>query len=256
MKFYSWNMYHNNPELDRAFDFISNLDFDTLCLQEVPEHFLERLKTLPFHIAYSPDVDRIGIGTEHNFCVILSRHPMITSEGFPFPVLTWPLRTRAFVTFMYPWGWRRIGNRGSLYADVMLPEIGRTRVLCLHLTLSYPARLLREFDLAASYRRASIPSVFCGDLNIIESFRVTLTNWLLGGLLRDVFNKNQSRTEAEKRFAELGLKNPLRGKSTHSFAKSQLDHILVPNSFKITKAEVLQDRVGSDHNPVFVEVSA
>jgi endonuclease/exonuclease/phosphatase family metal-dependent hydrolase len=253
MKFYSWNMYHNNPDPDRAFRFISALDFDVLSLQEVPERFLERLKTLPFHIAYSPDVDRIGIGTEHNFCAILSRYPMVTSEGFPFPVLSWPLRTRLFVTFMYPWGWRKIGNRGSLYADIVLPKFGRTRVFCLHLTLSYPRRLLREFDLAASFRRASMPSVFCGDFNIIESFRVTLTNWLLGGPLRDVFNKGESRTEAEKRFSELGLQNPLRGRSTHSFARSQLDHILVPDSFRVTKADVLQERVGSDHHPVFVE---
>jgi endonuclease/exonuclease/phosphatase family metal-dependent hydrolase len=253
MKFYSWNMYHNNPDPDRAFRFIAGLDFDTLCLQEVPEDFLERLKTLSFHIAYSPDVDRIGRGTEHNFCVILSRHPMVTSEGFPFPPLSWPLRTRAFNLFMYPWGWRRIGNRGSLYADVLLPKTGRTRIFCLHLTLSYPKRLIREFDLAASYRRASIPSVFCGDLNIIESFRLTLTNWLLGGPFGDIFDKGQSRTEAEKRFAELGLQNPLRGTSTHLFAKSQLDHILVPRNFNVTKATVLQDRVGSDHHPVFVE---
>jgi endonuclease/exonuclease/phosphatase family metal-dependent hydrolase len=256
MKFYSWNMYHNNPDLDRAFRFIAGLDFDTLCLQEVPEQFLERLKTLPFHIAYSPDVDRIGIETEYNFCVILSRHPIVTSEGFSFPSLHWPLRTRAFVTFMYPWGWRKIGNRGSLYADIMLPKTGRTRMFCLHLTLSYPKRLLREFDLAASYRRSSMPSVFCGDLNIIESFRVTLTNWLLGGHFADIFNKGQSRTEAEKRFAELGLQNPLRGSSTHSFAKSQLDHILIPNGFRVIKAEVLADRVGSDHHPVLVECEA
>src|SRR3989344_1419848 len=57
MKVYSWNIFFRNTDFDRAFRFIEQLDFDVLCLQEVPESFLERLSKLNVHVASAPDVD-------------------------------------------------------------------------------------------------------------------------------------------------------------------------------------------------------
>jgi endonuclease/exonuclease/phosphatase family metal-dependent hydrolase len=257
MKLYSWNVLHRNKELDRAFEFIKTLDFDVLCLQEVPEKLLSRLATLPYSIVHGIDVDIIGAGTlERLYCVILSKHNIVSSHDFALPELKWPLRSKLFTFMMYPAGWRKMENRRSLWADIELPHIGRTRVFCLHLTLSHPKQVLSEFDSAAKLRQRSIPTIFAGDLNIVESPRVSLINWIHGGPVRDVYRWDQNRTEAERRFASLKLQNPLRGISTHSIARSQLDHILVPSTFKVTKAEVLKDRFGSDHHPVFVECEA
>jgi len=63
VKVYSWNMFHRNADLQHAFDFISKVDFDIFCLQEVPEKFLSKLATLPYSIVHGIDVDIVGAGT-------------------------------------------------------------------------------------------------------------------------------------------------------------------------------------------------
>lgn len=255
MKIYSWNMLYRNPDQDRAFSFIKDLDFDVLCLQEVPEPFLERLKTLPHALAFSIDSDRLEAAgkTMHTYCVLLSRYTITKSGDVRFPPLHRVFRTRLFIWFMHPWGWQKISNRRSLFVDIDIAGSGRIRVFCLHLTLSHPERILREFTIATELRDRSIPTLMCGDLNILESAHVTILNWLLGGRFLDILAWRNTRRAFQKRFAVLGLQNPLRGKRTQAIARSQLDHILVPTTFRIKKAEVLPDRVGSDHNPVFVE---
>lgn len=253
MNLYSWNMHHRNRDLDRALSFIQKLDFDVLCLQEVPEQFLERLKTLPCRIAYGVDVDRLSGKTfERNYCVILSRHPIVGTREFAFPAFPLALRTKLFILLLHPLGWRRTANRGSACADIELPN-GRTRVFCLHLTLSYPERILREFDAAMELRDPSLSSVVCGDFNILERPHITILNWLLGGRARDMFAWRSERGAMEKKFARLALQNPLRGRPTQTISRSQLDHILVPKEFRVVRADVLPDRRGSDHHPVFVE---
>lgn len=255
MRIYSWNMLYSNLEQDRAFDFLKTLDFDVLCIQEVPEEFLARLKTLPFFLASGPELDWLeesgSIGRIYS--VVLSKHNIRSSHNFAFPHLRWPRRANLFARTMYRWGWRQFSNRRSLYADIELPGIGLTRVFSLHLTLSYPKRLMLEFETAAALRDPKIPTIMCGDFNIIESLRVTPLNWILGGEMQDIVRRGRSRNNAEKRFAELGFKNPLRGKRTQTISFSQLDHILVPKNFTVIKAEVLADRLGSDHNPVYIE---
>lgn len=264
MKIYSWNMLFRNSELDRAFEFIKDSDFDIFCLQEVPEAFLARLKTLPFFIdshfdfmAYRSDVERLfRRGTEHNFVVTLSKHP-ITAQGeisFPDYWHLLPLRSRVFVTIMWPFYFSKIQNRGGLYADITINKTS-VRIFNLHLILAHPTWRLKEFEMAMAERGQSRPTIVCGDFNILESRRVTILNWLLGGRVSDALLHQRERTHIEKRFVERELQNPLRGSVTHPFSRSQLDHILVSHSFTIKNASVLSDRVGSDHHPICVEIA-
>src|SRR3989344_5634802 len=154
MKIYSWNMLFRNHELDRAFEFIAQSDFDIFCLQEVPEGFLNRLKTLPCSIAERIDVERLFTsGTMPNYIVILSKYPIEAQGEIPFPEY-WhllPLRTRIFVRLM-PWHFfSKIRNRGGLYVDVTVG--GKSiRVMNLHLILAKPAWRLKEFELAMAER--------------------------------------------------------------------------------------------------------
>lgn len=263
MKIYSWNMLFRNKELDRAFDFIAQSDFDIFCLQEVPEAFLERLKTLPYFIdshfdfmAYRSDVERLfRRGTEHNFVVTLSKHPVAEQGEIPFPDY-WhllPMRSRIFVTLMWPFYFSKIRNRGGLYADVTVN--GKSvRVFNLHLILAHPTWRLKEFELAMADRDPSRPTIVCGDFNIIEAPHISMLNWILGGRVTDALFHKRERTHIEKRFVEHELQNPLRGEVTHPFSRSQLDHILVSHSFSIKSAEIIPDRIGSDHHPIKVEV--
>src|SRR3989338_2135782 len=257
MRIYSWNMLFRNRELDRAFEFIANSDFDIFCLQEVPETFLVRLKTLHFSTASRIDVERIhGTDVARMFNVILSLHPISNSGEIPFPEY-WhllPLHTRIFV-YLMPWHFfSKIRNRGGLYVDVTVG--GKSiRVMNLHLILAKPAWRLEEFELAMAERDLSRPTIVCGDFNTIEAPHISILNWILGGKVSDAFFHQRERTNINKHFVQHELVNALAGSITHQLSRSQLDHILVSHSFTIKNAEVLPDPFGSDHHPIRVEVS-
>lgn len=257
MKIYSWNMLYRNTELDRAFEFVSKSDFDIFCLQEVPEEFLARLKTLPYHVASSISIERIfKIGVVKDFAVILSRHPIEKQSAIPFPAPELSRRAELFNRLMRPFHFSGARNRGGLYADIRVPNISSAmRVFNLHLTRTQPAWRLREFERAMTERDPSRPAIVCGDFNIMEAPHITPLNWLFGGRLSDTLFYKRERTHIEKRFVEHELQNPLYGGVTHPLSQSQLDHILVSHSFTVQKAEILPDRVGSDHHPIFVEIS-
>lgn len=257
MKIYSWNMLYRNRELDRAFAFIVKSDFDIFCLQEVPESFLKRLETLPYHLAYRTDVERLlPNGSVHNYVVILSKHPFEKQGEIPFDEY-WhqlPFRTRIFVRLMPSRFFSKIRNRGGLFVDVIHGEQS-VRIFNLHLILAQPAWRLAEFERAMLERDASKPAIVCGDFNILETPFVGMLNWILGGRLTDALFYRRERTSIEKRFVEHSFVNAHRGQVTHPFSRSQLDHILVSTSFSIKNAEVLPDSIGSDHHPIHVEIS-
>jgi len=248
-------MLYRNKELDRAFQFIKESDFDIFCLQEVPGAFLARLKTLPFSIASRTDVEKLyRPEIVPMFNVILSRHPISSSGEIPFPEY-WhllPFRTRIFVRLMPNKFFSRIRNRGGLYADIMVGKQS-VRVFSLHLVLAQPAWRLKEFEMAMAERDPSRPTIVCGDFNTIEAPHISILNWLLGGRVSDIFFHRRERTNIQQRFVEHELINALAGSVTHQFSRSQFDHILVSHLFTIKNAEVLPDRVGSDHHPIFVE---
>lgn len=258
MTIYSWNMLYRNCELERAFSFIAHADFDIFCLQEVPEGFLRRLETLPYHIAYRIDVERLlRKGTVRNFVVTLSKHPIIAQGEIPFPEYweSLPVRTQLFVRMMPSHFFTKIRNRGGLHVDLQLPTGTSMRVYNLHLILAHPAWRMKEFETAMASREESQPTIVCGDFNILETPHITPLNWVLGGRMSDALLYNRERMLIEQHFVEHALVNPLRGSATHTLSRSQLDHILVSRSLLIQKAEVLPDPVGSDHRPIRVQVA-
>ncbi|MCR4333751.1 MAG: endonuclease/exonuclease/phosphatase family protein [Patescibacteria group bacterium] len=257
MKIYSWNTLFRNKELDRAFEFISHADFDIFCLQEVSEEFLKRLQTLPYHLVYRTDVERLfKNGDVHNYIVILSTHPIASQGEIPFseywPLLPW--RARIFVNLMPSRFFSKIRNRGALYADVTIHETV-VRIFNLHLILAQPAWRLKEFEMAMAKRDPSKPTIVCGDFNTLQAPHITPLNWILGGDLADALLFSRERTHIEQRFVEHKLTNPLYGGITHPVSQSQLDHILVSHSFSIKHAEISPDRIGSDHHPIYVETT-
>lgn len=256
MKIYSWNIYSHNRETDRVFDFIKKSNFDVFCLQEVQKEFLEQLRTLPYHLAETVDKDRLFRTVVRDHLVILSRYPIEHVGTIPWedywPIL--PLRTRIFVALMRPLKWTKIKNRNGLYVDVTTPY-GSVRVFNLHMPLARPSLRIREFEQTMFARDPGRPTIVCGDFNTIESWLTSPLNWLVGGTPGDAILYRRERTRIEEHFVAHELVNPLRGHVTHAFAGSQLDHILVSNSFSIKNAAVLPDRYGSDHHPIKVEIS-
>lgn len=249
-------MLYRNRELDRAFTFIANSEFDVFCLQEVPEAFLARLHTLPYHLASHIEVDRLlPSGIAHTYGVILSKNDITSKGEIPFDEY-WsqlPLRTRLFVHLMPSRFFSKIRNRSGLFVDI-LQDGQSLRVFNLHLVLAQPAWRLAEFERAMEKRNTEQSTIVCGDFNIIENPFIGLLNWILGGRISDTLLYRRERATIEKHFISHGLTNALRGKVTHPFSHSQLDHILFSHSFSLKNTEVLPDSIGSDHHPIRVEI--
>ena len=255
MRILSWNMLFSNARLDDALAFIRDSDADVICLQEVPERLLEPLRSLPYHLAQEIDVRRATPRTETVYLAILSRFPILAQEsfGFPdyFPLL--PLRTRAFVRLMRIFDWTRIADRHAFSVDIDVA--GTTmRVFNLHLILARPSWRLEEFERAMTERDPRLPTIVCGDFNVLESRRIAILNWLTSGTPGDVFFWRRERTRMETAFTAHELTNPLFGRVTHPLSHSQLDHILCSKHFPVKSAEVSRDRHGSDHCPIIVEL--
>lgn len=255
MRVYSWNMLYTNARQDGALAFIMKETWDVFCLQEVPGDFLERLKVLPFHYAIELEAERLLERTVPSYVVILSRHPIARQERIRFPDYQSirPARTGIFIKLMRPLQFCEIVNRGSLFVDIEA-EHRTIRVFNLHLILAAPRWRREEFELAMRHRDPRIPTIICGDFNILESWHITLFNWLLGGTFCDAIHWREERISMERRFALMDLSNPLSGFRTHIISNSQLDHILLSRDIQIESAKVFNESFGSDHNPICVEI--
>lgn len=250
MRVYSWNMLYKNKRLDRAFSFIHGLEFDILCLQEVPERFLPLLSALPYEMVSTTDaVMRSRRRETAMYIVILSRFPIRASGAVPFPELRLPARTRWLLKAKE--GRLEMGARNALYADIDAGS-GPVRIFSIHFTLSSPSARERELAVVERFLPKRFPAVLAGDLNIIEHPAVKPLNWIVGSRLSESLPWHRERSHVEKRFLVLGLKNPLRGRKTHGFSRSQLDHILVPKGSSVSEAKVVRRTYGSDHHPVVV----
>jgi endonuclease/exonuclease/phosphatase family metal-dependent hydrolase len=251
-------MEFRNAQQDRAFSFIEQSDFDIFCLQEVPEEFLKRLQTLPYFISFHVDEElSSAIPVQNIYVAILSRYPIAATGGIAFPDY-WPLLpwySRLFIRLLRPFHIFKARNHGGMYCDILAD--GRLlRVFSLHLKmLAKPAWRIAEFETAMAKCDPALPTVVCGDFNTFEKPHITPLNWLNGGSIADVLLYRRERTLLEKRFFAYEFTNALRGKMTHPLSWSQLDHILVPNSFSIKNAGVIGDRFGSDHHLIFVEAA-
>ncbi len=252
-------MLFRNPDMDRAFDFIRTTDFDVFCIQETPEPFVERLRTLPFHIDAAIEMEqRYDDRAVTRYLVVLSRYPLTKVAHVPLPPLNSMRTWRAyffirFMTLIRVWG-EGTGNRHSQVVDLALPE-GVVRIFNLHLPLLTPTHRLQEFELALAERDPLLPTIVCGDFNVLEHPRITILTWLFGGSLMDAIRYKLERTRIEECFVEHQLTNVLRGKKTHAISASQLDHILVSHHFGLTEARVIPDAYGSDHQPIFAAVA-
>lgn len=247
MKIYSWNVYCYNRQMPEVAMRIRTLDFDILCLQEVTPALLEELKRMPFYLTYHVDVLRFfGKRRDYNYVAILSRVPHKGSGTFQFMDFPFPGHTRLFIAFMSLFKWSFLTERGAIYADY--ETAGQTlRVFSVHLTLWGPGNRQKEFDEVVRNIEPGKATVVCGDFNVIEYGPMKVLNWILGAPLAHAVPWYPERDLFEERFRDAGLTNALRGKITHPFSRSQLDHILVSKDIEVEHSSVDAERHGSDH---------
>jgi endonuclease/exonuclease/phosphatase family metal-dependent hydrolase len=253
MKIYSWNVWDDNKTPELVLEFIQQLDFDIVCLQEVPESLLKKLNGLPYAQVHFVDLTRLRPKKEEAcYLVILTRYQIIHHGSFftcPKPV--YPLRTRAFLGLGL-FGFTRLKDHGALYADIQIPGRERpVRVFSLHLRLNGPVERKRELAIVASHMDKAASTIVCGDFNIIDQPLQKSFSWLLGSSIREAVPWYPERRLMETQFGSLGLKNVLHGQRTNTRFANQLDHILVPKAASVTTAGVCENSFGSDHYPVY-----
>lgn len=256
MIIYSWNMLYSNEEQSKAVYFIKESDFDIFCLQEVPEHVLVELQKLPYHLAFVVETLLETASRKFpTYSVTLSKYAITNTKEISFPKPPEPFRSKFARLGMNLLNKSesivRAGSRSCLYTDVLVHGTN-VRVFNIHLTLSFPEQRALELHRALEHKNDF--SIVCGDFNILERFYIAVLNWSLGGSLTDWLFYTRERKNTEVYFKSLGLQNPLRNKMTHRVSRSQLDHILIPKTVKVTGHSVIANGHGSDHNPVRVEV--
>lgn len=255
MIIYSWNMLFENERLQEALSFIQANTFDVFCLQEVPMEFLTQLRLLPYNIASIEELQVVSVKRSFPiYSVILTPHAITGESKVVFSDRQYPLRTkivRFMLTLLQKERIKKWYSHTSQYADIFIS--GKSiRVFNLHLPLNYPHVRMEELTTMLQNIKDKENTIVCGDFNILGTFYISVLNYLLGGRLRDWFLYKEERSKMEQVFKEKGLINPLKGKSTHPLSQSQLDHILVPESFSVKEATVICNRHGSDHNPIRV----
>lgn len=252
MRLYSWNMYCYNKQYDNVLSLVQNAGADVFCVQEVPAPLLDRLCALYPYSHSVIDSERVYGGAElTNYNVILSRLPLTDLHVIPLDPLPLKLRTKFVILLMRPFGWARTWNRNTAVARVATSD-GSVTIVSAHLTLSSPTLRAKEFRKILDSVQG--PVIIGGDFNCIEFGPLKILSWLLGARLYESLPWFNERTLWEKRFTDADLVNPLRGSVTHNFSRSQLDHVLVPDTQTVTNFGVLDTLAGSDHAPIYVEL--
>ncbi len=250
MRIASFNIYKDNRTLPVLIDFLAREQFDVVCLQEFPASelgLLERLSGYHQHLAdENYDLRRPKNGTVRLKLVILSRFSLERAQVVPhLEHKHTSLRARLTLSS---------GDISFHYVDVTDGEGRALRIFNCHLELnSNPLVRLAQFREILRYRDGARINIVCGDMNTYATpFWNMLLFWVFG-FGREHILLNEPKLFRDV-FANEHIQNPFDKLHTIRLLPFQLDYILVPVDVEIKNKKVYQERYGSDHRPVMVEV--
>ncbi len=221
---------------------MQSLDIDILCLQEVRSDTLQYLQQ---NFYASTAIPRHYYGREV-YSVIAAG---IKSRANVAKNFNRPIRNTLLSQFS---GWRDADSQFQ-YSDYLF-EKNRLRVFNVHL----------PYQLAPSLRMLLLDEVMqnlCVDANIVcgdfNSFAHWPYNPFLGILNRSSWNDFFSNEmKMLKNHCQVrGLKLSMEQVVTCPFWGTQIDHILIPNSWTKFFSRTYGQRFGSDHKPVVLETT-
>lgn len=251
MRIISWNVFVSNRKIKKGIRAILSLHPDVICLQEVPHHIMSWIAHIPGYVL-SSCFDSKHRRIKHIYvCTLTKKTPSNVrrynyDNGFSDSLLT-----KAYTAILH------VKEQHDVL--VVTLQVGKKKIQIANTRLSCAIGAhdrLQEFTtLIQKTKRATIPTIYCGDFNVVDSKIVNrLTGWMRG--FSHVDYLLNERDAFEKLYEQEYLVNIFRGKSTSLVNRPllQLDHILVPHSFPVTGHALTRKRYGSDHRMLVADI--
>lgn len=255
MRIISWNVRFDNR---KAIDLISqaiSLNPDVLCLQEVRGDLVPLIRTtFPKYYVYGClEVSHLDPLKQNFLCTITKmRADQVSVINYDQAQIQ-TVWEKFFFVKMHNWKSRH----AALVITVPL-NVGKFRIVNLHLPASSNSLIrMNDFKLVVSkLPDLRIPTVFCGDFNIVDNYLFKITSgWLLGFTKSDY--KTSERNTFDSLFSQIGFSNIFKKMSTYvlPWHGMQLDHILVPEYIPVTNKIVGNKRFASDHRMILADLA-
>jgi len=254
MRIVSWNVNSRNKKIKKGIHYILSLSPDVICLQEVPQRILSYLQTLSdYSLSTCFDSKHHKIPQKNIYvCTLTKQQPMRVTKhtydnGFSNSLLT------KFYTFLLHVEEKHMVLVVTLMIHRKKIQIANTRLSC---AIGTHDRLQELTTLIQKTKHPTIPTIYCGDFNVVDSKIFNrLTGWIRGFDHFDYLLDERKAFEAL--YTKEHLVNIFRGKSTSIINRPllQLDHILVPYSFITIGNGLTRKRYGSDHKMLITDIN-
>ena len=244
MKILDWNVYYKNKSLDNLLRLIDDTSPDIVCLQEVPGSWLEYFVGEDhWNEAYCVD---FGIKKESGFelyyNLTLANETILEYRVSKLS----KLKTNSLVSKLSGWYDSREYIKAHLQNGMCVYNI--------HLeSATNPQQRIREFCNVLETGSNQEHALYCGDFNIFGRWYVNIFIGGLYGFKREDYTIHE-RAYFEKLFCEHNLMNHFYNQITYPSLRLQFDHIVTSQEEIISSKRVIQQKYGSDHYPIMLDV--
>lgn len=252
MRIITWNANSKNKKITKLIDYAFDKNPDVICFQELPYKTLQNI-TNNTNISTTFTQDFSNTDVEHNgyICTLSKLKPtnVLTFEYFH-------KESRSVLnTLFYKKIMHNTEHHRALTTKLKLngKNICITNVR-LSTAIGIKERLLQLQTVLQNQSRDSI-NIICGDLNISDSKLFNATTGLVRGFtLQELFQ--DERKAVEKLCNQYNFVNIFNGNTTSMVPGMllQFDHILIPMGVNVSHKAIEQNRFGSDHKMLLVDL--
>lgn len=247
MQVLTWNVRFENKAIFKGLKFIYSLKPDVICLQEFPQNKLQELiESTDYYVSLTEDFisyHKKRKKKQNGYIVTLTKRKPRKTEVFSY----FEQSPRSLLNLFYK-KIARVDEQHKALEVTITDKNKPLKIINARLSCAVPS-LARLMQLGNLLEHADSQTIFTGDFNIVDGllFRF-LTGWSRAYTLRDY--RTKEREKAEALFSQYYLNNIFERIRTSiaPFPHLQLDHILVPKSFKIAARKKYKKTYRSDHH--------
>ncbi len=246
MQIVSWNVFNRNKDINTFRRFLHDTHADVYVLQELADHHLAIIETLPDYTLYRA-LDFIE-GEEIAYLGILTRLPSSDSKV---------IAHNPDLQLSPSWIARRNAWRECIESLSILVEDGErnVRIINAHLVCAASPRLrVVQLQDIVQHFETNQRTILCGDFNTFaRPWYNFLVGWLYGFGILDLWI---NETNSLKAFAENhDMSRAFVNVVTYPRLHLQLDNMLV-SGLQVTTSRVEADTYGSDHRPLIATLES